>query len=184
MSDVTVKGLKETTARIKRLEKGIKDIPLNHAAGYIAEVWDDNYNGEGYAFGNWAGLGDATQRVREFRGYGKEHPILKQSGDLYKVAVLMPLKMSKRGGTTASGKLVAGSIYEKNNRMDMYIQGEKVSNQFGESGEWDEFDVLYKPGQTEWSMPPRPFWFVNQVVIAAAAKGAQEGIDDMLRKVW
>lgn len=149
---VTEKGFKEAMRRFGDRRQIIKNPDMAFPVRGVARVWDRNFLGEGSAVGGWKPLSPWTQRVRRSRGYGPEHPILRQTGTLHRVAIrsLMDARLSK--SSTGSGATMSLSMPGRG-RAIMRISGEKVNNQRGRK-----------------RLPARPFWFVNGEVVAEATR--------------
>src|SRR5574339_1158141 len=94
---VTEKGFDKTYTRFRDFRQIVQNPDMSWPVRGAARVWDRNFKSEGGAVGGWKPLSEWTQRVRRSRGYGAEHPILRQSGTLHRVAVrsLVDARMPK-----------------------------------------------------------------------------------------
>jgi len=166
--------------------------PFLMAAGVspIARRWSTNFTSGGSLVGGWKPLSAYTQRVRQDRGYGADHPILRQSGALYRGAIdsfikwglnknnlsvridPTPLRTGNKspygggdlGEAGYSGETyVSGQTYSRT--FSASIQGAKAMNQIGGP-------VRFASGSGWVNMPARPFWFFDQ-----------EGLDGALEQI-
>lgn len=163
IATITITGIPGQIARIDRIRKVVEDPDVNFAVRAMAGVWQSNFKGEGNAVGGWRPLTEATNDLRQSRGYPREHPILVQSGALRNAAITQLLNVN--GPRTSSGKGVMMSYQPRKLGASLSISGPKVDNHF-----------RVRDRKSGISSPPRPFWPVNNAVESAAARGLQQWI--------
>jgi hypothetical protein len=163
---VTQSGIDKTLANVAKIAKTLAHPDLNVAVRAMAGIWQSNFSGEGSAVGGWRPLTETTNRVREQRGYPREHPILVQSGTLRRAAIDSLLNVN--GPRVMTGKGVMMSWQPAGMHGTLQISGEKVSNQF-------------RIRDRTMDQPARPFWFVTPEVEQAAAAAIGQWIEGEIR---
>lgn len=173
--DKIIKNLTSLDAQIQK-----PDVPsLVRGA---ADVWEENYSGEGFAVRGWRRLSEFTQAIREWRGYREAHPIMEQSGGLKQAAVEYPkgFKGKTMHRTTAPTPMSDGSpttitIRTTSNRAILKISGSKVQNQLGGTVKGTGWAKTY-----DHRLPARRFWFVNADVRDRMRKSVMESLKSEL----
>lgn len=152
---VTTKNMDSGIRHFQDQRQILQNPDMSWAVRGAARVWDRNFKSEGSMVGGWHPLSEWTQRVRRARGYGAEHPILRQTGTLHRVAIRSLL--DARGAKTSTGSGVSMNFrHMPKGRAHLRIVGEKVKNHYG-----------YR------RTPGRPFWFVNDDVTSEAARSLE-----------
>lgn len=164
---VTEKGFDRTLKRIRDQQQILKDPDMSWPVRGAARVWDRNFRGEGSMVGGWKPLSPMTQRVRAARGYNPEHPILRQSGTLHRVAIRSLMDARSGKSSTGDGASMRFQTTGKGRAL-LTVSGAKVQNQFGSQA---------------LRLPRRRFWFVNGIVVDEAAKSLQKWYDREIQRL-
>ena len=175
---VVVTGVPEAMQKLTEVQGKLqndRETAVLQATNEVAGVWRQNFDREGGMVGGWAELAEKTQNLREYYGYSASHPILFRYGALRGVAVDFFQQARGSGSVSKSDSYSAqdtrGTLELSNGLAKLSAQGWKVANQYGFTG-----------GRGESPTPPRPFWFVDNNVIAAAGKGVEYWLlHDVLR---
>lgn len=163
-------------------------IPMDGVVRRVAHVWADNYDGEGFAVGGWPLLSEYTQRIRAWRGYPREHPIMRQGGGLRRAAIEVPMNFTGKGTSQITAKTRSSDGTPTNitirtnssglsHRAELKISGSKVANQGG-GVNWNN-----RVGSYARPLPARRFWFVNNEVKEKMAEGVLEALQAEMRKL-
>ena len=161
--NATYSGLDNQIKRSDKIKLAVGQPDINVMARAMAGVWQSNFTREGAAVGGWRPLTEATNDLRQSRGYPREHPILVQTGALRRAAIESLLNVN--GPRLMTGKGVMMSYQPALLGASFSISGPKVDNQF-----------RVRDRRSGISSPPRPFWFVNNAVSDAAANALSEWI--------
>ncbi len=165
-------GIDREIRRFGRVETIVKDPNMAPIMNAIAEVWEVNFDAEGSMVGGWRELTESTQRLRQARGFGPDHPILKQTGAL-RSAAIEALKSVKGKSAIYSGSGVRMNYSSSDGQAQAVIEGEKVTNQFRSRVR----------GRFGFSAPPRRFWFVDSTVTNAASAALLKSVNEEIKKV-
>lgn len=168
--DLKFKGIDRQIKRYTKVAETVDNPRMMPLVRAVGRVWRDNFNSEGRMVGGWRELSEMTRLVRSQRGYNPAHPILKQSGALYHAAIEAPV--NGRRNVSADGAHY--SLTDGRRKVDLRIEGTKVTNQFRQRGGT-------RGGR--WSSPPRRFWFVSPEVVKAAKDALFKEIQTQLREV-
>ncbi len=168
--DIKIDGLTHVQKRMVKLEKAIQRPDHSFSVRLMAQVWLQSYVAEGSAVGGWPELSEYTQKVRQERGYGPDHPILKQTGSLEQTTIRTLL--NARSAQNVNGQGISLKSNYNGLTASLIASGAKAANQKGGKSHID--GVRSRP------IPARPFWFVNPTVTGAAATGLQRWVTKML----
>ena len=161
---------------------------MGPAVRAVGAGWYDNFRSEGARVGGWKPLKDYTIQERLARGY-RAGPKLLQSGGLMKGAITpfinwsdtqsrhsaniapTPGRAKTRGGGFSNDSTDIGASGPtrvvaalSSRRFFANVAGAKAMNQTG-----GRIPVASSSGWT--TLPARPFWFFDQRMVEAAAKG-------------
>ena len=145
---ITQTGIDAQRKRIDKIVTAVSDPDMNVPVRAMAAVWQSNFESEGGHVGGWRPLTEATNDLRQSRGYPRAHPILVQSGGLKRAAITSLLNV--QGPRWQTEKNVMMSWQPRKLGGSLIISGPKVDNQFRS-----------RDRKMRRSSPPRPFWFVN-----------------------
>jgi hypothetical protein len=181
-------NLQPIIKRLQDLEKNLVDVDMSEAVQGAGKVWKANFENEGRDVGGWRELSEFTQNLREWRGYDASHPIMQQSGALYRAVAwpatfkgdsgnitTPPTPMGGGGPTTASIEKYKSRVGTK---AELTISGDKVSNHYG----GENIGVGWT-GSHGYRLPRRPFWYVDDRVEQAVKEAVMEQIGKELDKL-
>lgn len=169
-----VRGMKQALAGIRQVRSMLeskKEVFARDALHEVADVFDRNFASGGRATGGWLPLAERTQKQREALGFGPNGPILVRYADL-RVFTAQALKSVGPSATFEGGgpggrdiKVVVSS---GDGAVNVVASGGQAENQFGDPSR---------------NLPARPFWYINNTVIAAVRRGAIAGIRKQLLRL-
>lgn len=163
-----LRGDNAVIAYLKRASDRLKDRgpALVKAANAVATEWEENFRGQGNRVGGWAELAEATIQRREAQGF-PPGPILIRYGALKRVTTdnFMSARASGSwsGSDPYSGHVTRGRLTIEKDVARLEAHGWKVANQYGHKNHFGAQRV-----------PPRPFWFVDRQVTAAAGGAVRD----------
>jgi hypothetical protein len=162
-----VVGMERANAGIRQLKSMLnqkKEVFARGALHEVAAVFDKNFAAEGKATGGWAPLAEQTQRRREALGFGAKHPILVRYADLrqFTAQALKTVGPSASfAGGGAGGRDIRVVVSSGNGAVNVVASGGQAENQIED---------------TAANRPARPFWYINQTVLAAVRRGGSDSL--------
>lgn len=140
----------------------------------VATEWEANFRSGGARVGGWADLAEATIQNRERQGF-PAGPILIRYGALKRVTTDEFINARGEGSWSGSDPYskhtTTGRLTIKKGLAHLEAHGWKVANQYGHPNSRGSAPV-----------PPRPFWFVDRQVTAAAGGAVRDWLLDEVLK--